>query len=438
MQFERVFVQHLVVPESLRVIVERDLPDDIFPEEMLRPLYRFAIDYWHTQSGDVAPSPEAMRLHFSNALAEHGIDLDIEPEDTLEWAIDVIQGSYIDRFWAQWVRESVSEMGDPNVDLLDKAPMLEKYVQQLMEIQSRFSRRSEKTDIGVGAKSALDLYDKRVANVGDMSIVGALFGLPQIDAHTGGIRPGEVAILSAPAKVGKSFSLLWGAYQYWKVGGRPVLFSLENSLEMTLDRLACMVLKIDSREWDEGVCSEEDIVRVRNWVDQLQHNERSDQFQILQPEQGKRTAEQLVRLAKTLGDALYLDQLTFVEVSVGMERRPRHEQVGDMMRIFKNGSMSGQRLSTVIAHQINRDGIEHARKTGFLLMEHLAESAEIERTADYVFGLWQSQALRDTGQALFQMLAARRRGNVHWVINWRPYIGKIEVVNTFDLPQAIV
>ena len=141
------------------------------------------------------------------------------------------------------------------------------------------------------------------------------------------------------------------------------------------------------------------------------------------------------KICMPVGTAIIIDQLTFVEISKGSERKVRHEQVRDMLHDAKAAITSGTPISLEIMHQINREGVKAAEKTGHLQMYHLAEAAEVERTADHVIGLWSGPALRDAGLAWVQTLASRRCDIVHWEINWRPWIGGIRVRQQIELPD---
>jgi hypothetical protein len=432
--YERAVLQNMMLPAGLARVVEMDLPSEVFPTEALRPVYEFMIDYWHEDGHEGPPSVEAVMLHHSNTLAEEQLDLTIEPDDSLAWGLQAMQGAFIQGKIQVWIRDfATGIMPTDNNDVLTAAPRLNAAIEDLMQLQSTFTTRSEQVDIRTAMQGQLDAYLARAASTEDHSIRGARFGMREIDDFIGGVRPSELAILAAPPKTGKSFALLWGAYMTWLAGGTPVLITLENSVEMTLERLACMVCEVDSRRWERGQCTPEEVAKVEAWIrDFLTDAERP--LHIIQPEPGKRTMEQLIRRARSLGDSIWIDQLTFVEITKGDERRPRHEQIRSMLHDGKSLISTGVRLPLVIAHQINREGVAHARKQGYLLMEHLAEGSEVERTADYVFGLWQAIALREVGRAWWQMLAARRKDLMHWEIGWRPHVGEIGVRNPVRLP----
>lgn len=434
-QYERALIQHLTITDSLQIIADEDIPSAMIPSEDLRPVWDFAIDYWHNNDpvSRTAPSPEAMILHFENLLAEHKIDVTIEPEDALPWALDVLKGAWIDRSWQEWTRKFAGQMA--GADLLAKSTILDDAISEMMVMQRSVARRGEYVDVRFAFERSVELYHERRALREAGIVDGAILGLPMIDTHMLGTRPGELTIIGAGPKTGKSFLLLWAAWSAWLAGKVPTLVTLENTVDMTLDRLACMVLGIDYAAWQEGLCTTEEMEMVQEWLRGLAQAERP--FHVIQPEPGKRNIDQLLRRSRAQGDILYLDQLTFLEHPRHLDKRAKTEQIGASLHECKASITSGySRHAVVMAHQINREGVRAARAAGRLLMEHFADSAEIERTADFAFGLWQSSALRDIGRAWFQTLAARRTDNVDWELTWRPWIGHIEVRGQIEIPDG--
>lgn len=431
---ERAFIQHLCIPTSLKDIVDRDLPEDLMPTDELNVIFRFAIDYWHAEGADsIAPTEGVLRTHFDNLLNEQEIDLSIEPEAILDWSIEVLRGLYINRNWQPWVRKFAAEIGSPDVDPLSKAKKLTAAIGDLMEMEALFTRRSEHFILNRDIGAVVRDYELRV-EAGGLGVQGIRFGMPMIDEHTGGIRDGEIGVLGGVPKAGKSFMGLWAAYQTWLAGGDPVLMSLENQMPMTTNRLCCMMAGVDSHAWDRGECNEMEMERVRQWQHTMELNERP--FHILSPEPGKRTFNHLIRKAKTLGDSIIIDQLPWVEIIPGTERKSRDQQIRDMMHQAAELLNTGRHMPMMLIHQINREGQKLAEKTGHLEMYHLAEAAEIERTATHVWGLWQSRGMRDAGSGWLQGLAARRYALLHYDMTWIPHRGLIAARGPIQLPEA--
>jgi hypothetical protein len=103
------------------------------------------------------------------------------------------------------------------------------------------------------------------------------------------------------------------------------------------------------------------------------------------------------------------------------------------MHDLKNGLTVGRdEMACLLAHQINREGVKAASKSGFLSMEYLADGSEVERTADMVFGLYRSQVERQAMMMKFQTLAARRFVPKHWYLAWRIEHGKISVLRELE------
>ena len=429
--YEKAFIQHLVIPKSLTEIVQMDLPSDLLPTEMLRPIVTFALDYWHSESEDgIAPNAEAMRVHFGALLAEHEIDLDIEPENILPWAVECLRGNYIDRHTLTWTRKFAG--GVTEAELMAKSGILDTAITDLMAVQLRVSGGvSERVDVRQAMGSTLEGYFERVAMRLDGHVIGMSFGFSQVDTHTAGVRPAELAVLAAPPKAGKSFMLAAAAKKAWDDGLVPVLFTLENSVEMTLDRIACYVMGVDGKRWQRGEATPDEVERVRTFVALMKDG--THPFHVLQPPLGQRTVSHMIRHAKALGDVAIIDQLTFIEPNPDHLRLPRYQQIGHSLHELKALISTGKRIPCLLAHQINREGQKAAEKAGRLEMYHLAESAEVERTADWVFGLWSNRMMTDMGRCYLQTLASRRADLLNWEMVWRPWVGQAQVLREVRL-----
>jgi hypothetical protein len=129
-------------------------------------------------------------------------------------------------------------------------------------------------------------------------------------------------------------------------------------------------------------------------------------------------------------DSLAIDQLTFIESApVKGARPPRHEAVRDIMHELKVAISGGPRkLPCLLAHQVNREGMKAADKTGHLEMWMLAESSEVERTVDWAFGMYRSIDDRMTQSATLQTLAARREDVASWRMAYDPSIGLMRTI----------
>lgn len=80
-------------------------------------------------------------------------------------------------------------------------------------------------------------------------------------------------------------------------------------------------------------------------------------------------------------------------------------------------------MPLLLAHQFSREGVKRMQKTGIAEPYDLAEGAEVERSASWVFGLLRSETQTRIGQATVQILAARRMDTKAWDCAWEPWYG---------------
>ncbi len=433
---ERTLMQHLVDVESLRVLADKGLPAVCIPTESFHSIVAWCIRYYFESGRSKAPTVEALRsvsvdkTTFGEILDDHEIPLHEEPEDSIEWAIEDLKAGYVSKEGQSFLRRLATSLAEAETG--ERVGVIDEYATELTRLAIAVKPRNTRVDLREASQDAILRYAEREATRADFR--GAQLGLPAIDHHTYGIHDGELAVIAAPPKTGKSYALGWSALAEHRAGRSAVLYTLENSVEMTVDRLACLACGVDSTRWQRGLCVPEEIAAVREWVEQMADWEVP--LWVLQPELGSRSFEHMVREATLLeADTLMIDQLTFVEFerSEG-DRRTTQRQIGDALHRLKGMISTGHhRMPCILAHQINREGQKAAEKVGHLEMYHLAEASEIERTADWVFGMYASKDQEVARRCMFQTLASRRASKQHWELDWEPEAGHIEVRTTVTL-----
>ena len=409
---QRTLLSLLTERDSMDMLAREGLDLAVVPTEDLRRVVAFALDYFH-QSGRIkAPSVAVLTTEFGDLLNDHEISFG-DTEESIEWAIDDLKGTYVHRQGATFNKNFATEMA--TAATADRVDVLASFASELVTLSMSMESKAAASDAREGMAGRLQAYDERVLN--GHAFEGMTFGLPEIDAYTRGIHNGELGVFAGGPKMGKSyFADLVALWEMEQRGRAVCLFTLENSIEMTLDRIACLANHLNPRAFAKGECTREEMDRVREWVAALE--QRDVPLWVLQPPPGKRTAEAMVREAQLRGaDSLIIDQLTFIEVVDPTIRRDL--QIREITHTIKTMISTGRDpMPCLLMHQINREGVKAADKTGFLEMYHLAEGSEVERTADWVFGLYRSKAEKEADQAKFQTLAARREEQKHFQLGW--------------------
>lgn len=427
---EHVIFSRLNDVETLEYLVKESFNVGLLTTSAMRPVVTWALDEYLRSGCMQAPSREALVATWKQTIEDAEIEL--EPEDveidSAEWAVEWLRSQrvfYEAQKFTKAFAQAIIEANTP-----DRVAVLQEHASELMGLSMSVSSQMHSVTLDEGVRQSLQRFDARRES--GLAVRGMRLAYEQIDEHTCGIQDGELAILAAGPKTGKSYFLARVALEEYRLGRRVVLNTLENSTDMTVDRIICMAQAVDFRSFQRGTCTQEETERVRDFEADLAR--AGGMLQIIKPDRGERSAAQMVKKAQVLNaESLLIDQLTFVE-HPEPGRKPKHQVIGEIMHDLKDYISTGRHtMPCLLAHQINREGVKMAEKEDHLAMWMLAESSEVERTADWVFGLYASQMERLSGQAKLQILAARREIVRNWAITWRNGVGFSHVLRELEL-----
>lgn len=424
---ERILVQHFIDPDSMAVLAREGMPKEMIPNDAVRMIYTFAMDHYERSGMQTAPSIETLLDHYGNLLADNEIDIEVEAEDTIEYALDVLKGSWVNFKAQEFTREFAESV--MAAEHRHRPDVIADFASRLVSMSTSLERRNVKSDMREDVTLRMFEYEDRVKNQHNFN--GMRFGISAIDNHVRGIHPGELAILAGGPKTGKSWMLAWAALMDWRAGRTVVIYTLENSVEMTENRILCIGARVDYDAFQKGILSNEEIDRLVAFAQELRAS--PNPLYIFQPDLGKRTFEHMIATAMIYNvDSVFIDQLTFVELEDS--NKSKTERIGEALHTLKGMISTGRRpIPVMLAHQINRDGVKAADKLGYLEMWHLADSAECERTADWVFGMYASRDDQTAMRCKFQTMATRRSWNLNWELFWNPYQGHVDVSRQIEL-----
>jgi hypothetical protein len=427
---EIVLFSSLTDVDRLEYYAREGINTDIVPTVAMRQVVEWALKYYFESGCKQAPTREALTLEWGEVLEVEEIVLD-DPDDeieTAEWSLGYLRSQYLHFEWQRWIKTAAAEMANSYTD--DRVEVFSKHASELGAMLGTIRSHSSEAVGTTALADAMRRYREREAQ--DGAAHGLMLGLEHLDAHTFGIHDGELAVMAAGPKAGKSWLLANAVLTEWLRGRRGMLFTLENSVEMTVDRIVCLHAMVDYRSWQRGECTDQQMAQVEASRRHLE--EMVGDMIVVMPPRGQRTVDAMLREAQMRGaDSVSIDQLTFVEAAAH-KGKARYEVVRDIMHDLKTGISTGSyKLPCLLAHQINREGVKAADKTGHLEMYMLAESSEVERTADWVFGLYRSHDDRIAEIAKLQVLASRREDVNQWLLAYNPAQGLIRTVREYTL-----
>ena len=432
---ERSLFGLLLEPQSIEELVLDGFSAEFVPTPELRPIYDWAIRQYQISGQQAAPT----KLMFEETeaeghggktlyevLVEHDIDLEV-PEETVQWVMEELRARHLTWKVGEWTKSMSEEITEAYSS--DRPGIFKEKVSELVGISVDLLPKRGVYALHEEPEQILRDFDRRVAEESDFR--GLSTGLPELDAHTGGVHEGELMIIGAPPKGSKSYMIDRIALTEFERGKTVVLYTLENSIAMTRDRIACMATHVDPTVFERGNGAELERRVVNEWIEKIPDCE--GQLWILSPDEDGRRPEQMVMEAQIRGaDSLLIDQLTFVEPP--NPRDPRYLQIRAITHTIKTMiSTAANPIPCVMTHQVSRDGIRSARKVGYLNIDDFAEGSEVERTADWALSMWASDDQRQISQFLLQILASRRRDIKNWDVFWNIKTGMMRILNEATL-----
>lgn len=412
--------------DALEQIFQIGLNLKSIPTPPMREVVQWALDYFDRSGQSKAPSREALMETWREVIEDAEVviaEVDVE-QDEITWAIDALHAHYALYEFQVWQKEAAAALHESSTT--QRLSVLEEEVHKLNELVLSLRDKTQEVEGVEGFQRSFIEYQRRAET--SQTHRGMAFGIDEVDEYTYGIHEGELAVLAAGPKTGKSVTLGYVLLQEWKRERISTYYTLENSVRMSYDRLVCIHLGIDHDRYRRGECMPDEVDRVQTFLSE-RGPEMKELIRIVQPQRGSRTVQWITRHARSVGtQSLLIDQLTFMEASHRSLRGP--DKITDVMHDLKDAIGGRSPMSSLLAHQINREGMREAKKNGLLEMWMLAEGSEVERTADWVFSLYASEDERRAQMIKWQTLATRRgSSNRNWRVAWRPWLNQVAILD---------
>tara|TARA_R110000851_G_scaffold59347_9_gene137406 strand:- start:13055 stop:14371 length:1317 start_codon:yes stop_codon:yes gene_type:complete len=273
--------------------------------------------------------------------------------------------------------------------------LVEEYMSQAFQVAANDG------SIGHDVTDDIDARTERRKDIAVGKIVPAVTtGFAELDhALGGGAKRKELLVILGPAKAGKSFGLMNLAVNA-QLSGKNVLYvSLENSVEVTMDRVDAFLSKVETNDILKHIIDVEAKVRAKLASAGVMkvHEYGTGTF-------APKDLRRLVETYKAKGiifdevvidywdimapDRMYKDDAIRESASIGMGLRALAKD---------------ENLAMVTAIQSNRDGM----KASLAKAEHAAEDFNKVRLADAMFSINATDEEKENGEARLFMAAIR-------------------------------
>lgn len=211
------------------------------------------------------------------------------------------------------------------------------------------------------------------------SITGLKTGIKELDLKLSGLQPSDMIVLAARPSVGKTaFALNIAAHAALKEKKSVLLFSLEMAKEQLVQRLLCMVGKVDSDRLRKGFLADAEFSKVQRAASELTDAKiYIDESAGLTPLELRSKARRQSAFEKL--DLIVIDYMQLMHSSGRNENR--QTEISEISRSIK-GLARELHVPVVTLSQLSREAEKDDRGTPKL--SHLRESGAIEQDADVV------------------------------------------------------
>jgi hypothetical protein len=392
---DRRLLFHLTNPHSLSTVWDMGVRSDVFEDPLSRAAYRFITDYWLSSQMEKAPTALVLSIEFP------GLTLDGDSDESIHWLAEHLLRRYAtNQLQDMLTTAAVTATEDP----IGTLKALQSATYSASELVTPRSSRSDMSNISERRLR----YGQRVE-----ADPGATLGLTELDLHTGGLLPGELAAIGAYSKTGKTMFLVNAAVAARRQGRTPIIFTLEMSRREVEDRVDALFSGVSYNRFSHG---ELDFDEVR--ILHAAQDEMRDMGPILveRPERGERTVSLMINRARQVGaDYVIIDQLSFID-SIKDYRGERattskhSEIVFDLKDEIARDSRGA--IPCLMAVQFNRDSLNEVSLKSF------ANTSAIEQTVDLAMGLSRTSDMRANRLMKLDILGSRRSDIASYLLQW--------------------
>lgn len=365
-----------------------------------KEIYRFQEKYWLAANRDKVATPDVL-------IAEFNYAIDQTIEESIEWVVERMLLRYI----KNQIDDKLVPIAQTNANPVDSRTAAKMMFDISTTVLSQTETRKNKTNTQLSVQDRRNRYEKRASF--DGSVKGAPIGFKEIDEHTFGIHPGELAVIGAGPKTGKTMALAQSALAARKAGWIPYIATLEISTADFEDRVDAIASGVCAKRLGRGKLDHDEVKRLYEAQDKLAE---LGPMHIEKLSRGNRTVKYICARAREKGaNFIIIDQLSFLEAS--RSTRSATDAVNDIIpELVSNISENeDDMIPVLLAAQLNRKSKETKDK---IRMDHFALSTFIEQFANMMFGLSAEEEDRAMHSMKFDILGSRRTDNKSWMLEW--------------------
>jgi replicative DNA helicase len=264
-------------------------------------------------------------------------------------------------------------------------------------------------------------YEHRKSNPG---LLGIPTGFPTMDLATSGLQKGQLIVIVAPPKTGKSTLALQIAQNVHFAGKVPMFQSFEMSNSEQLTRYDAMRARVSHTRLITGTLTPEEETRYLSKLDSM--SKMRDKFWLVDAASGSTVSGIASKIQVLQPDVVFIDgTYLMIDEQTGEANTP--QALTNITRSLKRLAQRFQ-IPIVISTQV----LNWKMRKGQVTADSIGYSSSFHQDADVIFGLQkEDEAIDDT--RLLKVLASRNSGLTEVSMIWDWNSGQFREMEEDDL-----
>jgi replicative DNA helicase len=408
MNNEARLLSKVIETRDLGFILERSVTDTWFTDAADKKLFKFL--HSHYANYQECPSLDVIKENFPTYSL-------LPVEDSINYLVDRLVESRRKIGIVNTIGsalEAIERSQDHEAALI----ALER---GMIKLEEEGLNRSNDLEITAAAKKAKEEYEFRKNNPG---LLGLPTGFRTMDEATSGLQPGQLIVIVAPPKTGKSTLALQIAINCHLNNKVPMFMSFEMSNAEQKSRYYAMRSRISHRRLMTGTLTTEEEARYLKIAASVEAME--DKFWFVDSANGQTVSAVASKIQSKNPDIIFIDGTYLMIDETGAD--PGTPQA--ITNITRSLKRLAQKVNKPIV--ISTQALTWKMRKGQVSADSIGYSSSFHQDADVIFGLQrEDEAVDDT--RLLRVIASRNGGLSEVSLIWDWDTGQFREISSDDL-----
>lgn len=398
----------VIQERDLSFILENNIQESWFTDATDNKVFRFLRD--HFVKYQECPSIDVVKENFPTYEL-------LNVEDSTAYLVDRI----VDERRKQRVITTLTNAIEALEKNEDHEGAIRSLENGLIKLEQDGLNRANRVEITEAAKTAIAEYEHRKNNPG---LLGIPTGFPTMDEVTSGLQPGQLIVIIAPPKTGKSTLALQMAINGHMEGKVPLFYSFEMSNEEQKSRYYAMRSRISHKRLMTGSLSPDEEARFYSKAQSIQA--MRDEFYMFDSSNGQTVSGIASTVQNVNPDIVFIDgTYLMIDEQTGEANTPQA-----LTNITRSLKRLAQKIKKPVV--ITTQVLTWKMKKNSVSADAIGYSSSFHQDADVIFGLQrEDEAVDDT--RLLKVVASRNSGLKDVSLNWSWDTGQFREMTSEDV-----